>query len=265
MKSKTEIREQIENAEMLLIGLGEEFDNVRLFGKEERYQRTRKRMEEGDIEWMIPAYQDLLRREKNDPLGELLQNFSRLIGEKNYFVVSTSTNSVISLTPWREGRLVMPCGNGRRKQCAHGCAEAVSDLTGEEEKRLRGFLLSLEKGEATPQEGRALLGTCPVCGEPLILNNIYTGAYDEKGYLEQWGGYTRWLQGTLNRGLLVLELGVGLQCPTVIRFPFEKITFYNQKAFLYRVNETLYQLTENLREKGCPISENSVDWLQFLC
>ena len=68
----------------------------------------------------------------------------------------------------------------------------------------------------------------------------------------------------MNHKLLVLELGVGMQFPSVIRWPFEKVVFFNQKAFLCRVNEKLYQLTEELAGKGCGISMNAIDWLKQL-
>lgn len=262
---QNEILEQMMEADMLLIGLGEEFDNESLFRDSEQYRRMRKRFEDTDKEWLLPAYQDMLRTEQDHSLRETLCKFSEILKDKDYFVVTTSTNRVISQIPWREGRFVAPCGNGWRKQCIHGCVEGLSELKEAEEETLYALFHSMERGTAEPRDAGAILGKCPFCGEELIFNNIYTSSYDEKGYLERWGVYTKWLQGTLNRRLFILELGVGMQCPTVIRFPFEKVAFYNQKAFLCRVNGTLYHLTENLREKGCSISENSVDWLQFLC
>ena len=83
--------------------------------------------------------------------------------------------------------------------------------------------------------------------------------------MQDWESYMKWLQGTLNKKLLVLELGVGLQFPSVIRWPFEKIANLNKKAKFYRINEKLYQLTEELSEKGIAISENAIDWLNLLC
>ena len=49
--------------------------------------------------------------------------------------------------------------------------------------------------------------------------------------------------------------------PSIIRFPFEKVGYYNRKASFIRVNERLYQLTPELREKGISIAQNSIDWL----
>ena len=77
--------------------------------------------------------------------------------------------------------------------------------------------------------------------------------------------YTKWLQGTLNHRLIVLELGVSMRFPSVIRWPFEKVAYFNNKATFIRVNENLYQLTEELAGKGVGIPQNAIEWLKILC
>ena len=69
-----------------------------------------------------------------------------------------------------------------------------------------------------------------------------------------WPAYMDWLQGTLHRKLLVLELGVCLTHPNLIRFPFEKAVFYNQKAELIRVHAALSQLPAELNGRGISIA-----------
>ena len=76
-----------------------------------------------------------------------------------------------------------------------------------------------------------------------------------------WDKYTKWLQGTLNRNVLILELGVGLKYPGVIRFPFEKAAYFNKKADFIRVHGRLYQMTEELGDKGISIAQNAVAFL----
>ena len=41
-----------------------------------------------------------------------------------------------------------------------------------------------------------------------------------------------------------------MELPNIIRWPFEKIAYYNRKADFFRVHGTLYQLTEELGGKG---------------
>lgn len=72
----------------------------------------------------------------------------------------------------------------------------------------------------------------------------------------------RWLAGTLNQELVILELGVGFLRPDVIRFPFEKTAYFNRRAYLYRINEKLWQVTEELKGRAEGAAESSVRWLR---
>lgn len=251
-----EFLQQLEDADMVLIGIGEEFNNVKKLRQDKQYNEWRQKLDGTDQEWLIPAL-NLLYEPKHSYTSEVLKKFAELLEKKNYFVVSVSTNEQIRKTKWRDKRLVMPCGGSELKQCIDKCENSLTTVTDDDWKVVKGYLGN--------EEERPDLGSCPICGKQMVLNNIYLHKYDENGYLDQWQIYTKWLQGTLNRKLLILELGVGMQCPSVIRWPFEKVAFFNQKASFWRVNETLYQLSEEIKEKGTSISQNAIDWLRDLC
>ncbi len=78
---------------------------------------------------------------------------------------------------------------------------------------------------------------------------------------DKWTAYNEWLGRTLNRKLCILELGVGLKYPDVIRWPFEKIAFINNKARMYRINERFYQTTEELGSKCVGIQANPMEYI----
>jgi hypothetical protein len=162
--------------------------------------------------------------------------------------------------------VVQPCGTIEQKQCANRCEEGLSSLReAEYEQVLQQVKTSNASGEGMEDLLNDLskidLDICPKCGEKLILNTVYTENYDENGYLKDWSRYTKWLQGTLNKKLCVLELGVDLTYPSIIRWPFEKVAFYNNKAHFVRVNERLYHMSEEIKDKGISIPQNAVQWL----
>lgn len=76
---------------------------------------------------------------------------------------------------------------------------------------------------------------------------------------ENWSDYMKWLSFTLNRHLLVLELGVGFANPMVIRFPFEKTVFLNQKSRMYRVHPVLPQVTAEIGDRGVAMKADPLD------
>lgn len=77
---------------------------------------------------------------------------------------------------------------------------------------------------------------------------------------EQWNLYTEWLSRTLNRKLVILELGEGFKHPSVIRWPFEKTAAINNKACMYRVHKTFYQIPDEMKEKGTAVKSDSVEF-----
>ena len=252
-------RDKIEQSEMVLVGLGEDFDGMTTLRRRADYVRGCERLKAEGVSWLIPAWNEYcLEQSGEHAVEEALDKLDNLLEGKNHYTVSVATNSRIA----HGTRTVMPCGSVFRKQCSAGCRDILPEVPEEERKLLGDIFHGLSMGSVT--EESVSLGVCPDCGAPLILNNVYAENYNENGYLDSWKLYMKWLQGTLNHRLLVLELGVGMQFPTVIRWPFEKTAFFNRKAFFCRVNEKLYQLTKELAEKGCGISEDAVAWLAGL-
>lgn len=251
------ILEKIEQADMVLVGLGEDFDGDVFLRQDARYLCGCEKLKEAGLHWLKPAWNEFCVEKSGDTsLNLALERLGEILQGKNHFLVGVSTNRRIGDL----GRAVMPCGSWQKKQCAAGgCGGGLSEMAEQDRAALWRFFGELYEGRL-PKE-YPLPGTCPACGAALVLNNVYAKEYDESGYLEQWSLYRKWLQGTLNHRLLVLELGVGMRFPSVVRWPFEKVAFFNQKAYFCRVHEKLYQLTKELSEKGCGISKNAIDWL----
>lgn len=177
-------------------------------------------------------------KENGNDIREGYEALFRLIKDKDYFIVTTNTDAVIFESSLDRERIVAPCGNETWRQCSKTCTKDI-----------------WEPGEI-PDD------ICPHCGAPLTGNTMDAEVYIEEGYLPQWQNYTYWLTTTVNRELLVLELGEGFKVPTVIRWPFEKTVRYNRKSFFYRVNERFAQLAEGIQERAVSVEENSVEWVK---
>ena len=100
---------------------------------------------------------------------------------------------------------------------------------------------------------------CEHCNAPMSFNLLDAQKYCEDGYLPQWQKYMKWLQGTLNREICVVEAGVGVKQPSVIRWPFEKTVYYNQKAKMFRIHKSFYQINEEVAERSYGCKCHSVD------
>lgn len=170
----------------------------------------------------------------------LYEKLAVLFKDRDYFIVTTVTDGEIFKSSLDPKRITAPCGNVTWRQCSKACTKDI-----------------WEPGEI-PDD------ICPHCNAPLTGNTIEADNYIEEGYLPQWNAYTRWLSGTLNKRLLILELGVGFKTPTVIRWPFEKTVSINNKAHMYRIHGKFSQLSEGMKEKADSIALNSADFLRSL-
>ena len=258
------LKQKINDADAVLVGIGEEFNES--FGDIDKFPRLISVLDRADrnrsLEWIVPYIEKLYIMEHADErIEQAYAGLYRLIKDKNYFIVTTCIDGKIKKADFDTKRIVEPCGSYDRLQCSGKECGTLLHETG-------GYMESIRRALETDndKELMALQPRCPVCGEPLVFNNVVCeGKYNEEGYKAQWEAYTEWLKLTLNKKLCILELGVGLGMPDIIRWPFEKAAFYNKKADFFRINETLYQMTKDLGDKGVSIAMNSVDFLQSCC
>jgi hypothetical protein len=285
-----ELLQEIEEAQMVLVGFGEALDAVE-FQKMESYAESA--LNEVGVSWLAPLFWERLRE---DIYSKGLERLAKLLEHKNYFVISQAQNSAIFQTKWREGRLVMPYGCWRKKQCTCMEDEIVpTPLDDEAAKALTravdsyvavvrsvgsfashdndagsvGACSAFKNGSETQNEcagignleslpdpvreameeiqrrkeitdaanelkraAEGILGKCERCGAPYTLNVIQNKNYDMHGYQLDWERYTKWLSGSVNRKLLLLEIGADERIPGLIHGPFAKISELNLKSTL---------------------------------
>lgn len=249
------ISQKLQDAELVLVGLGEDLDLLKLVKQDARYLQMK---EKTDDEWILSLVEKQLIMDMQDKILPMYEQLERCINNKNYFIVSVCQDDSIDKVGLNAERIVKPCGGFHKLQCSKGCTK---DLF-EPDEKMGADIKQLLNGKILPKDIKRPL--CPICGEPLVFNSISASSYIEEGYLPKWQVYTKWLQGTVNKKLCVLELGVGMKYPTVIRWPFEKITFFNQKAELFRVHNRLYQISEEIKERGHGICQEPSDFLKEL-
>ncbi len=259
----SEIAVKCNESDMILIGIGEEFQyDWDILLQNKRYQEIERELEEKEKEqkkeyrWIVPFIQKMaLEKYPDQKLARAYQNLHKLVEGHNYFIISISTDDYVYRYGFQENRIVSPCGGFRQMQCDHNCGGQIMET---DEETYRG-VLAYFRGDIELEELSEPV--CERCGQKKRFNQLGVSKYAEEGYLTQWGVYTKWLQGTVNKKISLIELGAGMEMPTVVRWPFEKIVHYNQKAFLYRIHPALYQLGENMGGRGAGIKEKSVVFL----
>lgn len=232
---KEKIKANIEKSEKVLIGIGEAFQEqfCQLHTDSMANKKSEITLESG--------YQriDYLKKHKDEKIILAYRNLKKLIDGKDYYLISTCTDDRVYQFGFDSNRIVTPCGGFRYLQCSDNCKNELLPVTDE-----------------MIQQHRKI--KCPYCGKEACFNQLPIEKYNENGYLSEWNCYNKWLQNTLNKEICILELGVGMKYPTVIRWPFEKIAFINKKASFYRIHETLYQSTNELKQRCISVPNDPV-------
>lgn len=232
-----QISEMIKEADMVLVGIGEcfqdKFENIAVEDAKKLF-----------------IYEEYARKKyidgcRTDTAIDAYEHLAKLLEEKNYYVLTLCDDDKIYKSSLNADRIVAPCGTYSSLQCEAVCTSEIYPL--------QDYAKKIEAKEEI---------RCPRCGKRLIMNRIGCEKYSEEGYLKKWELYTKWLQGTLNKKLCILELGVGMKYPSVIRWPFERIAVINKKAKFVRVHNVLYQLAEEMSEIGISLKEDPVEFLR---
>lgn len=228
----------INDADIVLIGIGEVFERKDGNRNTPDYERLVK-------ENPLQAGYEKLRYWKEHPDTKVIQAYNclyELVKNKDYFVVTTCMDDRIYESDFDKERITAPCGTWRFLQCSDNCTDELLPVT-----------------DAMIESGREVV--CPHCHAKAVFNQVTAEKYNESGYMPGWVSYRNWLQKTINKKVCILELGVGMKYPTIIRWPFEKIAFCNQKSTFVRVHKTLFQLSEELHGKGNSIEADPIEFL----
>ena len=252
----------VDKSDLVLIGIGEEW------GFKPDYFNDSKLKEDFDNNkdiflWLMPYIEYYyLSKKYTDNRLESYKKLRNIIGDKEYFLISTVPNELAIQAGFSDEKAVSPCGNYRFLQ---GMDNSTGRLFNIDEvpgfDHLMNQVERYIKHEIDITEVEKLYFN----GEQIIFNQkiveLRGEIYNEQAYLNNWQKYMDWLMHTMNKRLLIIELGVGMQYPTVIRFPFEKLTYVNNRARMVRVHDKLFQLTKEISEKSQGVQMNSIDFI----
>lgn len=257
----SEVQQRCGESDMVLVGIGETFQyDWDILQQNTRFQEIENEIagkeKAEEYQWIIPFIQKMMLEQCPDEiLVKAYSNLKDMIGGCNYFVISTVMDDYAYRCGLKKERIVTPCGGFMQMQCDVNCSGQLLEI----DEQAYQMVCAYFHHEAGLEELKEPV--CGQCGQKKRFNQIGTTKYAEEGYLPQWERYTKWLQGTVNKKLCVIELGVGMQLPSIIRWPFERIVQYNQKAFLYRIHPSLYQIEAKVADRAVGIKEKPVNFL----
>lgn len=163
------------------------------------------------------------------PATELYRSLYELVNEKSYFVITTNVESQFVKSGFQKEKVFEVQGNYAYLQCAKACH---NHLYYNEE-----LITKMERSIANCKIPPELVPKCPVCDGEMDVNLRHNQFFvqDEKWYQAQ-NRYEEFLVASKSHKLLLMEFGVGFNTPGIIRYPFERLVFENERIKLIRFN-----------------------------
>ncbi|MBR3155398.1 MAG: hypothetical protein IKF13_01125 [Methanobrevibacter sp.] len=159
----------------------------------------------------------------------LYQKLLKLVQNKDYFVITTNVEHQFWINDFEDERIFATQGDYGFLQCGEACHDKLyynEDLVREMVEKTVDCKIPSD-----------LIPICPVCGAEMETNlrkdNLFV--QDDKWY-EANERYTNFLSKIGDDKVVFLELGVGFNTPSIIKYPFEQWTYDNDDATLIRIN-----------------------------
>lgn len=152
-----------------------------------------------------------------------------LVKGKDYFVLTTNVDHQFQKAGFDKKRLFYTQGDYGLWQCSKACHNKTYD----NELPVRE-MVAKQKNMKIPTE---LIPKCPVCGAPMTMNLRCDNSFvQDEGWYAAAKRYENFIRRYNGPHILLLELGVGMNTPGIIKYPFWQMTAENQKAIYACIN-----------------------------
>ncbi len=163
------------------------------------------------------------------PALPLYKQLYELVKEKDYFVLTTNVDHQFHKAGFSAERIFATQGDYGNIQCEKGCHPKIYDA--------EDLFRQMNQARHDCVIPSYMVPKCPVCGGNMTMHLRCDQYFVED---ENWhaaaGRYRDFLEKLGTQKAVLLELGVGFNTPTIIRFPFEKMLRDNSSLSLIRLN-----------------------------
>lgn len=240
------LKEEIENSEYILIGAGaglstsagflydgkrfeDNFkDYIKKYGFTDMYRAgfyNFPTLEEYWAYFSLYVYINRYDIEEN----ETYLNLYNIVKNKNYFVITTNVDGRFIDSKFDKDKIFAVQGDFSLFQCSKPCRQE----TFYNEKYIRE-MIKYKKEMKIPTE---LIPKCPYCGRNMSMNLRADSTFvQDKNWDKQKSKYENFLKNSDNSKILFLELGVGFNTPSIIKYNFWRMTLNNKKSIYSSIN-----------------------------
>ena len=172
-----------------------------------------------------------------------------LVKDKDYFVLTTNVDRQFLKAGFDKEKVFEVQGALTKIQCARACHNKLYDNTETIKEMLKE-----NKNCRIPSR---LVPKCPICGGNMEVNLRKDNFFVKDDYWhEREKSFEKFINDNKNKKILFLELGAGFNTPSIIRYPFEELTYKIKNAFLIRVNDKYAFVPNDIEDKSLEVEDD---------
>lgn len=191
------------------------------------------------------------------PAGKPYTDLLQIMNGRDYFVITTNVDHQFRLAGFDKERLFYTQGDYGLWQCSKPCHNKTYD-----NEAVVRRMAAEQKDLKIPSE---LIPKCPVCGAPMTMNLRCDGSFvQDDGWHAAAERYADFLHRHKNGHILFLELGVGMNTPAIIKYPFWQMTAANSQAVYACINLGQSVCPPEIAERSVCISSDISEVLEAL-
>lgn len=183
------------------------------------------------------------------PVGKPYADLLDLVGNKDHFVLTTNVDHQFQRAGIDRHRLFYTQGDYGLFQCSKAC----HDKTYDNEEVVR----RMAEEQRDMKIPSYLIPKCPVCGAPMTMNlRCDDNFVQDRGWYGAAQRYEDFIRRHGTGNILYLELGVGMNTPAIIKFPFMRMTAQNPHAVYACINRGEAFCPDGIRERSLLIDSD---------
>lgn len=165
-----------------------------------------------------------------------------LIKDKNYFILTTNVDHKFQQTGFYKQRLFYTQGDYGLIQCSKPCHNKTYDN--------KDIILNMVNQQTNMKVPDELIPYCPLCSSPLLPNLRADNTFvEDDGWHKAEKRFLSFLEKNIKSKILYLELGVGYNTPSIIKYSFWRKVAENKNSIYVMVNLNDYYYPEEIEKR----------------
>ena len=181
----------------------------------------------------------------------LYKDILKLLKDKRTFCLSTNADGQFRKVGYKEEQIFCTQGDYFHIQCQKACHQRTYNAV--------KLFKQMDQARKNCQIPTYMVPKCPICGGPMTMN-LRCDQYfvQDEAWYQAEKRFGDFLNEALKsqKKLLLLELGVGFNTPTIIKFPFEKLVKENKQVNLIRLNLNEAVIPESIEQQAVGINKD---------